>query len=86
VTLPAPLLDPDALLDPLALLDPDPPLDPKPLPFGLVGTLQNVAVISSSQIMPLLGVSELSNFFMCGLVPSVVPITDQVMRRRRPFD
>jgi hypothetical protein len=35
VTLPAPLLDPDALLDPLALLDPDPPLDPKPLPFGL---------------------------------------------------
>jgi hypothetical protein len=59
VTLPAPLLDPDALLDPLALLDPDPPLDPKPLPFGLVGTLQNVAVISSSQIMPVLGVSEL---------------------------
>jgi hypothetical protein len=27
-----------------------------------------------------------ANFFMCGLVPSVVPITDQVMRRRRPFD
>ena len=27
-----------------------------------------------------------ANFLMCGLVPSVVPITNQVMRRRRPFD
>jgi hypothetical protein len=36
-------------------LDPDPPLDPKPPWLGLLGTLQNVAVISSSQITPLLG-------------------------------
>jgi hypothetical protein len=38
---------------PVPLLDAAPaPLDPKPLRFGLVAVLQNVAVISSWQIMP----------------------------------
>jgi hypothetical protein len=65
VFLPAPALDPDPALDPEPALDPDPALDvdprldPKPPKFGLVGTLQNVAVISSWQIMPVLGSSEL---------------------------
>jgi hypothetical protein len=61
VLLPAPALDPDPALDPEPALDPDPALDvdprldPKPPKFGLVGTLQNVAVISSTQITPVLG-------------------------------
>jgi hypothetical protein len=65
VLLPAPALGPDPALDPEPALDPDPALDvdprldPKPPKFGLVGTLQNVAVISSWQIMPVLGSSEL---------------------------
>jgi hypothetical protein len=38
---------------PVPLLDAAPaPLDPKPLWFGLVGTLQNVATISCRQITP----------------------------------
>jgi hypothetical protein len=42
------------------LLDAAPaPLDPKPLVFGLVAVLQNVAVISSWQIMPVLVSGEL---------------------------
>ena len=48
--------DPDPAPDPepaVTLVDPLP--DPYPPPFGLVGTLQNVAVISSSQITPVLG-------------------------------
>jgi hypothetical protein len=45
---------------PVPLLDAAPaPLDPKPLLFGPVGALQNVAVISSSQITPVLGSDEL---------------------------
>jgi hypothetical protein len=65
VLLPAPALDPDPALDPEPALDPDPALDvdprldPKPPKFKLVGTLQNVAVISSWQIMPVLGSGEL---------------------------
>ena len=61
VLLPAPALDPDPALDPEPALDPDPALDvdprldPKPPKFGLVGTLQNVAVISCWQITPVLG-------------------------------
>jgi hypothetical protein len=45
---------------PVPLLDAAPaPLDPKPLVFGLVAVLQNVAVISSWQIMPVLVSGEL---------------------------
>ena len=45
----APAPDPEPAV---TLVDPLP--DPYPPPFGLVGTLQNVAVISSSQITPVL--------------------------------
>ena len=47
---PAPPPDPEPAF---TLVDPLP--DPYPPPFGLVGTLQNVAVISSSQITLVLG-------------------------------
>jgi hypothetical protein len=53
---------------PVPLLDAAPaPLDPKPPVFGPVGTLQNVAVISSMQKMPVLGSIEL---FIMPPVPS----------------
>jgi hypothetical protein len=55
--LPAPLLEEaDPLLDADPLLAPDPELDaPKPPLLGPVTTLQNVAVISSMQIVPVVG-------------------------------
>ena len=59
VLLPAPALVPDPELVPDPALDVDPRLEPKPPRFGLVGALQNVAVISSWQIIPVLGSSEL---------------------------
>jgi hypothetical protein len=59
VVLPAPALVPDPELVPDPALDVDPRLEPKPPRFGLVGALQNVAVISSWQIIPVLGSSEL---------------------------
>jgi hypothetical protein len=52
---PAPPLDPEAAADPepvIPLVDPLP--DPYPPPFGPVTTLQNVAVISPSQVTPVL--------------------------------
>ena len=57
--LPAPALVPDPEPVPDPALDVDPRLDPKPPKFGLVGTLQNVAVISSWQITPVFGSCEL---------------------------
>jgi hypothetical protein len=65
--LPAPALVPDPEPVPDPALDVDPRLDPKPPKFGLVGTLQNVAVISCWQMMPVLGSSEL---FIVPPVPS----------------
>jgi hypothetical protein len=46
-----PLADADAL-------DPVPEADPYPFVFGATGTLQNVAVISSMQIVPVAGACE----------------------------
>jgi hypothetical protein len=59
VLLPAPALvpDPEPVRDPA--LDVDPRLEPKPPMFGLVGALQNVAVISCWQTMPVSGSGEL---------------------------
>ena len=52
VLLPAPALVPDPEPVPDPALDVDPRLEPKPPMFGLVGALQNVAVISCWQTMP----------------------------------
>jgi hypothetical protein len=54
---------------PVPLLDaaPPAPLDPKPLLFGLVAVLQNVAVVSSWQIMP---VSVSGELFVVPPAPS----------------
>jgi hypothetical protein len=59
VLLPTPALVPDSELVPDPALDVDPRLEPKPPMFGLVGTLQNVAVISCWQTMPVSGSGEL---------------------------
>ena len=50
----APPPGPDPTPDPEPALDPA-PFDPYPPEFGPVTTLQNVAVISSSQITPVVG-------------------------------
>jgi hypothetical protein len=52
---PAPPAAPDPPLDPVPPLDRAPPGDPKPLVFGPLGTLQNVAVISWMHITPVVG-------------------------------
>ena len=59
VLLPAPALVPDPEPVPDPALDVDPRLEPKPPMFGLVGALQNVAVISCWQTMPVSGSGEL---------------------------
>ena len=59
VLLPAPALVPDPELVPDPALDVDPRLEPKLPMFGLVGALQNVAVISCWQTMPVSGSGEL---------------------------
>ena len=50
---PPPPVDPPVDADPL--VDAVPAADPYPFVFGPTGTLQNVAVISSMQITPVLG-------------------------------
>jgi hypothetical protein len=57
--------DPELVPDPTP--DVDPRLEPKPPMFGLVGTLQNVAVISCWQTTPVSGKGEL---FVWPPVPS----------------
>jgi len=59
VLLPAPALVPDPEPVPDPALDVDPRLEPKPPKFGLVRALQNVAVISCWQTMPVSGSGEL---------------------------
>ena len=55
LTPPAPPPDADTPLDPAPLLDVDTPLDPQRPSLGPLGTLQNVAVISSMQKTPVVG-------------------------------
>ena len=71
VLLPAPALVPDPELVPDPALDVDPRLEPKPPMFGLVDALQNVAVISSWQIIPVLGVAS---YLSCRLHPASVAV------------
>ncbi|MGB8628390.1 MAG: hypothetical protein WCD69_03235 [Xanthobacteraceae bacterium] len=52
---PALPLDADTLLVPDPVLNVDTPLDPYPPSLGPLGTLQNVAVISSVQRTPVVG-------------------------------
>jgi len=62
VLLPAPPPDRE-VLDPDAPLDPDPLLvEPVPAVFGLVGTLQKVAVSSSMQMTPVVGACDAADW------------------------